>query len=52
MDEKFLLSRSPLAIRNFSKKSAFFFEKKKQKTFVRLVRRPPTAGGPNFMSEL
>jgi hypothetical protein len=33
MDEKLLLSRSLLAIRIFLKRSAFFFEKKKQKTF-------------------
>jgi hypothetical protein len=30
-DKKFLLSRSPLAIRNFSKRSAFFFEKRNKK---------------------
>jgi hypothetical protein len=42
-----LLTRSPLAIRIFSKRSAFFFEKKKQKTFVCLVGR---AGGWTLLS--
>jgi hypothetical protein len=35
-DKKFLLSRSPLAIRIFQKEALFFFEKKNQKTFSRL----------------